>query len=198
MSSRDFADDDGTGTSRRAVLWDIHTNDVAAIALGIVEHLPLPEHIRKVVTLAAQLHDLGKRRAIWQRSIGNLDTAKWFAKSGGKMRPIELTRYRHEFGSLLDATAHPDVCQLDDESTDLVLHLIAAHHGMARPHFSSDDAFDVGTGAVRAEEVAVEVPVRFARLQTRFGRWGLAYLESLLRAADYAASACPSETEDEA
>jgi CRISPR-associated endonuclease/helicase Cas3 len=30
-------------------------------------------------------------------------------------------------------------------------------------------------------------------LQRKFGRWGLAYLESLLRAADYAASAKPSE-----
>ena len=33
---------------------------------------------------------------------------------------------------------------------------------------------------------------RFVRLQRRFGRWGLAYLESLVRAADYKASADPS------
>jgi CRISPR-associated endonuclease/helicase Cas3 len=44
---------------------------------------------------------------------------------------------------------------------------------------------------------ATEVPRRFARLQRKYGRWGLAYLESLLRAADYAASAKPSETEDQ-
>ncbi len=41
--------------------------------------------------------------------------------------------------------------------------------------------------------VAQEVPRRFARLQRRFGRWGLAYLESLLRAADALASAEPGE-----
>src|SRR5690606_29293875 len=34
-----------------------------------------------------------------------------------------------------------------------------------------------------------DTPLRFARLQKRFGRWGLAWMESLLRAADYAASA---------
>jgi CRISPR-associated endonuclease/helicase Cas3 len=37
--------------------------------------------------------------------------------------------------------------------------------------------------------MAASVPRHFARLQRQFGRWGLAYLESLLRAADYAASA---------
>jgi hypothetical protein len=36
------------------------------------------------------------------------------------------------------------------------------------------------------------VPRRFARLQRKYGRWGLAYLESLPRAADWAASANPS------
>ncbi len=44
--------------------------------------------------------------------------------------------------------------------------------------------------------IASEVPRRFARLQRKYGRWGLAYLESLLRAADYAASAAPSKTEE--
>ena len=42
--------------------------------------------------------------------------------------------------------------------------------------------------------IASEIPRRFARLQREYGRWGLAYLESLLRAADYAASASPSQT----
>jgi CRISPR-associated endonuclease/helicase Cas3 len=190
------ADDDGTKTSRRPVLWDVHTNDVVANAKEIVEHLPLPEYVKNAVILAARLHDLGKKRLVWQRSIGNLDSTRWFAKSGGKMQPIELTDYRHEFGSLIDATAHPDFIQLDNDTKDLVSHLIAAHHGMARPHFASDDAFDVGPSAFDASVTAMDVPVRFARLQVRFGRWGLAYLESLLRAADYAASANPSQTEE--
>jgi CRISPR-associated endonuclease/helicase Cas3 len=36
--------------------------------------------------------------------------------------------------------------------------------------------------------VAQEVPRRFAELQRTYGRWGLAYLESLVRAADILAS----------
>ena len=39
----------------------------------------------------------------------------------------------------------------------------------------------------------MRVMTRFAALQKRFGRWGLAYVESLVRAADYAASAQPSQ-----
>jgi CRISPR-associated endonuclease/helicase Cas3 len=71
---------------------------------------------------------------------------------------------------------------------DLVLHLIAAHHGRARPHFPATEAFDPEHPESNAREVASAVPVRFVRLQKRYGRWGLAYLESLVRAADALAS----------
>ena len=74
---------------------------------------------------------------------------------------------------------------------DLILHLIAVHHGYGRPHFPPK-AFDPERPDAVAAKVAAEVPQRFARLQRKYGRWGLAYLESLLRAADYAASAKPS------
>ena len=59
--------------------------------------------------------------------------------------------------------------------------------------FPTDEAFDPEPKGRDVAEVAREVPQRFARLQRKYGRWGLAYLESLLRAADYAASANPSE-----
>jgi CRISPR-associated endonuclease/helicase Cas3 len=80
---------------------------------------------------------------------------------------------------------------------ELVLHLIAAHHGRARPHFPPDEAFDPERPQQIADEMAAKVPQRFARLQRKYGRWGLAYLESLLRAADWAASANPSQEENE-
>jgi CRISPR-associated endonuclease/helicase Cas3 len=69
----------------------------------------------------------------------------------------------------------------------LVLHLIAAHHGWSRPHFKSN-AWDPDVSDEDNSAAAAEAMRRFARLQRRFGRWGLAWLEALVRAADYAAT----------
>ena len=74
------------------------------------------------------------------------------------------------------------------EVRELVLHLITAHHGRARPHFPKDEAFDPAPKGQNVDELVAEVPRRFGRLQCKYGRWGLAYLESLVRAADILAS----------
>ena len=97
-----------------------------------------------------------------------------------------LDGYRHELGSLLDA-----IDQLPEDFTteerDIALHLIAAHHGWARPHFPKR-TFDK-TNVHRSERAALEVARRFARLQRRYGPWGLAYLETVFHSADAIASA---------
>ena len=75
---------------------------------------------------------------------------------------------------------------LPDEWRDLVLHLVAAHHGRARPLIETTGCEDAPPSALggRARDVAL----RFARLQKRWGPWGLAWWEALLRAADQQAS----------
>ena len=83
---------------------------------------------------------------------------------------------------------HAEFIEMSPEMQDLVLHLIAAHHGRARPHFPPEEAED-DEHIQAAVKLAIETPQRFARLQRKYGRWGLAYLESLVRAADYIASA---------
>jgi CRISPR-associated helicase Cas3 len=72
------------------------------------------------------------------------------------------------------------------EAYELAMHLIAAHHGNARPHFANPRDPEFGDSQCKAAHVASIQ--RYARLQRIYGRWGLAYLESLLRAADAAAS----------
>jgi CRISPR-associated endonuclease/helicase Cas3 len=48
--------------------------------------------------------------------------------------------------------------------------------------------FDPNHTEAHAFAISVETPRRFARLQLKYGRWGLAYLESLVRASDILAS----------
>lgn len=167
-----------------------HSGDVETDARAIVEKLALSAPLALCVILAARFHDLGKRRLYWQRGIGNMDASRCLAKAGPELTPRLLSEpYRHEFGSLLDTEKEAEFRKLSPDEQDLVLHLIAAHHGRARPHFPTDECFDPDAAFDESRRIAAEVPRRFARLQRRYGRWGLAYLESLLRAADYAASA---------
>jgi CRISPR-associated endonuclease/helicase Cas3 len=183
------ADDDGSRVARQAQELKIHLDWTREFACRLAKKLlPEEESLARAVVLAARWHDLGKDRRVWQRSIGN-NGAEVLAKSGPGMKPLErLTRYRHEFGSLLDVTIEPEFQQLDEDMRALVLHLIAAHHGRARPHFPIEEAFDPERSLPDVQGAAAQVPQRFGRLQRRYGRWGLAWLESLVRAADAMAS----------
>jgi len=197
--------EDATRASAEPVTWDHHTRDVVEKTKQIVHDLNLPDDLQQAVILAAELHDLGKQRELWQRFIGNPNPTDWYAKpgkpaGGPRWRPRPITDYRHEFGSLLDALdpGQPHRARLDTmpgPMRDLVLHLVAAHHGYARPHFPPERAIDPNRPQSEADAAAGETMRRYARLQRQYGRWGLAYLESLLRAADWAASAEPARTE---
>lgn len=184
-------DGEGYTSAKEEVSLENHTNDVAQIAEAFAKQLNLAPEIARPLKLAARWHDLGKKRELWQRSIGNPNPQNCLAKSGPGMIQRHLGHYRHEFGSLIDAEKEPEFAALSPEAKDLTLHLIAAHHGRARPHFPQKEVFDPDpdNSLSKAKKIADEVPLRFERLQRRYGRWGLAYLESLLRAADYAASA---------
>ena len=162
-----------------------HTEAIAQRMDSIGERLGLNQQIKSALVSAAKWHDKGKDREIWQYYARNSDGYEPLAKSTRYLNPHTLAGYRHEFGSLLDAMRDVNLCY--DPERDLILHLIAAHHGYARPHFEIR-AFDKSFTTVENEQAAIEVARRFGRLQKRFGRWGLAWLESLMRCADIAAS----------
>ncbi|MGI8683661.1 MAG: type I-G CRISPR-associated helicase/endonuclease Cas3g [Acidimicrobiales bacterium] len=93
----------------------------------------------------------------------------------------------------------------EEVDTELVLHLVQSHHGRARPLLPpvSDDAPGPVPGELPRSgdrslpvEVASDLglvdwegPARFAALGRRYGWWGLALLESVVRLADMQASA---------
>lgn len=183
------ADDEGSSTATAPQELEAHLSSAERNAKVLAESLELGETESAAVIWAARWHDRGKDRSLWQRSIGNHEyPGRVLAKSGGAMNHAELSLYRHELGSMIELSADAGFSRLAPEAQDLALHLIAAHHGRARPHFPADEVFDPERTDAVARGLALEVPRRFARLQRRYGRWGLAYLESLVRAADALAS----------
>ena len=171
---------------RKAQELKEHLNWAADEADRITNALGLSDEFRRMVRATATLHDYGKDRDVWQNAMGAPRAGRPFAKTDGRRADGRtLGGYRHEFGSLRDAES--ELSRIDDEHLrDLAHHLIAAHHGFARPVIPPIDPADPPSLASTRSQAAA---LRFARLQREWGPWGLAWWESLLRAADWAASA---------
>lgn len=163
-----------------------HQACAADHARRIGQRLKLPDHWTKLLVLAARLHDEGKRADRWQNAFNAPGDGRPYAKTQGPVNLQLLDGYRHEFGSLFHAERDPEFRALSDQDKDLVLHLIAAHHGNARPTIDTRSCDEAPPSALKTR--AQEVALRFARLQRRWGPWGLAWWEALLRAADQKAS----------
>jgi CRISPR-associated endonuclease/helicase Cas3 len=158
----------------------------------IAEGTGLSSVAANALAVGASLHDEGKRAPRWQRAFraprekdeqgGN----KIFAKTLGPIDQAILSGYRHEFGSLALIEKNPAFEALPEDWRELVLHLVAAHHGQARPVIEMRGCEDAPPSML--EERASSVALRFARVQKRWGPWGLAWWEALLRAADQQAS----------
>lgn len=203
---------DGTVHLAQRVALETHCSAVAARAKEISEYLGLPAELIKVVTAAAQWHDLGKVDPRFQAMLFDGDPVRAaiapepLAKSG--MPPGDLQRQRdarrrsrlprrvrHESWSVALVSEylskHADSRTGD---TELLLHLIASHHGHSRPLLPPviDDADHQLIASVDGTQVVAELP-RFVDLNhadifhglnVKYGRWGLALLESIVRCAD--------------
>lgn len=213
----------------RRISLDEHLKDVAAETARVVHQLDLPDAMRRTLIAAAERHDLGKADLRFQALLLNssLDVAAmqpriWAKSSTGNVASANLKEarsadslprgFRHEMLSLQLAELIDD--SLDDVHRDAMRHLIAAHHGHARPlapvvldHSPPEVAFSVNKGfatgrielslttAKRRQRPAHQldsgIAERFWRLNERFGWWGLAWLESTLRLSDWVASSQP-------
>jgi CRISPR-associated endonuclease/helicase Cas3 len=153
----------------------VHTDAAVRIAAEIGGKLfSGPE--TEWLTQAARLHDQGKIHLLWRRAMG-CEGDPPMAKVIRARNPRLLEGFRHELCSLV---------RVEEPVCDLVLHLVASHHGRARPNFECK-AYD--QEKLRpSEDAALETARRFAALQKQYGHWGLAYLEAVFKAIDGMAS----------
>jgi CRISPR-associated endonuclease/helicase Cas3 len=197
-------DQSGVGSSYvREIGLEEHLKGCAAMADAFAGALPPKLH--RTVKRAAMLHDIGKadpRFQAWLRGGNPVKADELIAKSkrsGQNWQAIERARKmagyprgaRHELMSA--ALLAPHAGDAGDVDFELLLHLVASHHGRCRPFapvVEDTEPVEVGCGDWRArsnhglERVGSGVSERFWRLTSRYGWYGLAYLEALLRLAD--------------
>ena len=202
-------EDDATASGTVRIPLLTHLEGVAEFARHYTRHLP--KTIAEDIVLAAQYHDLGKADPRFQALLhgGN----RWvsgdlLAKSGdipqgwtAYLRACRITGYpvgeRHELFSLLLLGKAPELLAKAHDR-DLVLHLIASHHGHCRPFAPVINDPDPQTVSMEflgqtlsacnrpgLERLDSGVAERFWRLVRRYGWWSLAGLESVFMLSDH-------------
>lgn len=202
-------DDDSVRGARRQVPLRDHSNGVRQFAREFADRAGLGHELVDDLGLAAFMHDAGKAHPNFKSWLYGGDSflaegGEPLAKSGrARLPPGARERAqlppgaRHEAASLLLAVEHPAFRQAHDP--ELVLWLIGTHHGYGRPFFTEaewpragdDFLVDLGDGEVRSRpapkfaELQSEWLDLRVRMHEKYGPWGLARLEAILRLADH-------------
>src|SRR5207302_146112 len=139
-------------------LLDTHQQWAECRARELSKRLALTNEYTEMLAIAARLHDEGKKAKRWQRAF-NAPNDGVYAKTLGPLNVALLDGYRHEFGSLAVVEKDASFQKLAPELKDLALHMIAAHHGFARPVIGIKGCEDSPPSAL--EERAWDVALRF-------------------------------------
>ena len=195
-----------------AVELDPHGEAVAARARSIAERLGLSCDLTAVVERAGRLHDIGKADQRFQRWLDPDSTRGVPVAKSQKMPRSQWTEKRiaagwprggrHEDLSARLACRWLATCpeRIDLSLADLLIHLVVSHHGSGRPLVAPVADYAPDPVCVELEGAALEAaadlstidwsqPARFSRLNARFGPWGLALLEAIVRQSDHTVSA---------
>lgn len=206
---------DETSLSPAAIQLDQHGEAVGTLSALIATQLGLEPQCVDVVRRAGWWHDLGKADVRFQRWLdphrgsGNGRVSHLLAKSHMPKSRWNATRIaagwphggRHEALSarLIEIWLEDRRDEFGSSLADLLLHLVISHHGGGRPLTLPAEDDSAENVASEIEGVAVEAPAdlsiidwdqpaRFRRLNLRFGPWGLALLETIVRQADHSVS----------
>ncbi len=157
-------------TGAKAVQLEMHWQGVAAQAALLTDHSD--------VLMAARRHDQGKQDPRYQVYLGA--RGETLAKSAHPSRWASMQArawsglpngWRHELAS---------VAMLPEDAPELLRYLIATHHGYGRTllPLAGDTVLWAKAGGPGWGNMT-------ERLNEQYGPWGLAYLEAMLRLADW-------------
>lgn len=177
----------------RAVPLEEHQMQVGTWAGNDAATVGLDPELVAEITYAGMHHDDGKRLPAFQRYLlaDNPSGAGPVAKSTWAYLSAQEDRRRRAEAGVPGGFRHEaeSVMYLGGCSA-LVRHLAGSHHGWFRPVMPPAVCSTDATGYPMLTEHGDD----FDRLNERFGVWGLAYLESFVRMADWRASASPRDT----
>ena len=198
-----------------AVHLDRHGEAVGSMCRMISRQVGIASELSDVIERAGMWHDTGKADSRFQRWLDPTDRAAYdlnaplLAKSNLPRSLWNAMRVaagwprggRHEALSarLVQRSIRTSENGHDPDLAELLVHLVISHHGSGRPVVppAADDASEkvvVEIKGVRLEcsaDLSVidwDQPGRFRRLNERFGPWGLALMETILRQADHSVS----------
>lgn len=181
-----------------------HLGSVGELAGRIAQAVGMTGDLVETIALAGRVHDLGKFDLRFQRWLDpRFESPVPVAKSNRPWHQWERDRIasgwpkggRHEELSrrLVAAWLPMSNVKVDE---DLLLHLVASHHGQGRPLVRTvHDPLSAEVSAL-VEGLMVTVsadlgqadwdqPARFHRCCESYGLWGLALMEAVLRQADH-------------
>ena len=175
------------------VTLEAHQRDVGERADLLADRLGLPEEFRLALKQAGELHDEGKSEPRFQRRLGRRGHDPLIAKSGsteqltlrGRLGSSLPSGWRHEQFSVVLAYEHVPI-----ERRDLTLRLIGTSHGRGRHGFPHASDELLSGAAERHQEIARDLfddgnwDELMLSTTRRYGPWGCALLEAVLRAAD--------------
>lgn len=208
-------EDDEASFTGVAVPLAEHLDGVGAVAADFALRLGLPPELVADIRLAGRWHDLGKTDPRFQRllhggsafraTVAPEPLAKsatplrdWRARQDALKRSGCPRGARHELLSLAIMESVCTELAARAHDWDLVQHLVASHHGRCRPlapwvpdpepvdvKWSYDGLTGTCSSAHELARLDSGVGERFWLLVRRYGWWGLAWLEAILRLGDH-------------
>jgi CRISPR-associated endonuclease/helicase Cas3 len=208
------------------VTLDDHTKHVEERVRGYASRLGFPDNLISDLSLAAWLHDIGKADRRFQCMLRGgsqityyRDECRILAKSGipagskaERQRAQRLSGYprgsRHEVQSVAMMEAAMEQVATKAHDLNLVMHLVASHHGHCRPFAPAVEdpepadislirheagtfgalCFGTVTSAHGLHQLDSALADRFWSLIAKYGWLELCWLETVLRLADHRAS----------